>query len=159
MQHRREEKSLTTENKFTLVTFTFRGAQEGVFNGGCTSGHLSYSRWYNCCLVEPLTSCPVFTSHSELPQGGLTPAAIVKILGANPPVICMMESICTAQDLREITSHMKNINMFSYISARALFVKLLEKEETLRGLQALDPKQIKWCWNIFSKDDVEHRKT
>jgi len=106
-------KRSTAEREFTPVTFTFRGAQGGVFSGGCTSGHLSYPRWYNCCLTEFTALLPIFTSHSEFPHGGLTPAVIVEILGENPPVICMMESICTAQDLKEITSHMKNINMFS----------------------------------------------
>ncbi|PKU36194.1 hypothetical protein llap_13502 [Limosa lapponica baueri] len=68
-------KCSTAESKFTPVTFALRGAQGGIFNGGCTSGHLSYSRWYNCRLIA---LHPVFTSHLELPQGGLTPAAIVE---------------------------------------------------------------------------------
>lgn len=70
----------------------------------------------------------------------------------------MMESICTARDLKEITSHMKSINMFFQLSARDLFVKFLKKEETLGGLRALDPKQIKCCKNMFSKYNVGHRK-
>lgn len=52
----------------------------------------------------------------------------------------MMESICTAQDLKKIISQMTNINIFSLLYAGVLFVKLLEKEKVLGGLQVLDPK-------------------
>lgn len=76
----------------------------------------------------------------DLPPGELTPAAVVEILRANPLMICMMESICRAQDLKEIPSHMKNINVLSQLYPRLLDGKLLEKDETSGSLQALDPK-------------------